>query len=499
MADGDQPSLGARDIEALYELAFELLKLEDTDRMLDVVMRRALSMLRAERGFLVLRRGEDEGLDFRVVRNWSVEELSVGREPISRSIVTEVLRAAQPLLVEDALGDPRFSMHKSVQDLGICSVLAAPLIVEERPVGALYLESRSTARLFEPEDLGLFTRVLDLASRALEACTKRLWLEQRAALLETDLLARHDFAGIVTRDERFLEILETVPQVAALDMPVLVQGPSGSGKELVARALHLNSPRCKGPFLTLNCGAISPSLLESELFGYVRGAFTGAVVDRPGLIAQASGGTVFLDEVGELPKELQVKLLRTLQFGEVQPVGSARPQSVNVRFVAATNRDLEQEAREGRFREDLLYRLNAVTLQLPPLRERPDDILPLFHHFLGRAAEKAGRSVPKLDVELERVIQAYGWPGNVRELENEAGRLLAVTPPGLPLSVERLSKRITQAVVTEQESLQSLEEREKELVTLHLRLAGGNRSQAARSLGISREGLRYKMKRLGLQ
>jgi transcriptional regulator with GAF, ATPase, and Fis domain len=499
VADLAETSLGVRDLEALYELAAELLQLEDYDQMLDVLVRRSLDLLRAERGFLVLKRGETGELDFRVVRNWNAEELSEGREPVSRSIVAEALRLGKPLLVEDALGDPRFSSHESVQDLGLRTVLAAPLIAEGRPVGALYLESRSAERLFEPQDLELFTRVLVLASRALAACAKRLGLEQRASLLEKDLLARYDFAGIVTRDAAFLKLLQTVAQVAGSDLPVLVQGPSGSGKELVSRALHLNSPRARGPFLTLNCGAISPQLLESELFGHVKGAFTGAVADRVGMIPQAGGGTLFLDEVGELPRELQVKLLRTLQFGEVQPVGSARPQSVNVRFVAATNRDLEQEVREGRFREDLLYRLNAITLHLPPLKERPDDILPLFQHFLGQAARRAGREAPKAGAELERALQAYGWPGNVRELENEAGRLLALTPPGLPLSVERLSRRITQAVLAEQESLLSLEEREREVIALHLRLAGGNRSQAARSLGISREGLRTKMKRLGLK
>jgi Nif-specific regulatory protein len=206
---------------------------------------------------------------------------------------------------------------------------------------------------------------------------------------------------------------------------------------------------------------------------------------------------VFLDEVGEIPLELQPKLLRTLQFGEVQPVGSTRIQKVDVRFLAATNRVLEDEVREGRFREDLLYRLNAITLDLPPLKQRPGDILPLFYHFLEDAAKRDGRPVPEVTPKLERALQEHDWPGNVRELENEARRLLAITPEGSPLTTDALSGRITRAA-RERDSPGSLAEQEKELIELHLRRTGGNRTQAAKSLGISREGLRKKMKRFGL-
>ncbi|MEL7059320.1 MAG: sigma-54 dependent transcriptional regulator [Acidobacteriota bacterium] len=339
---------------------------------------------------------------------------------------------------------------------------------------------------------------MELSSRALEQCLKRLVLEQRNSLLEADFLARHRFPGIVTRDPGFLKILETVAQVATSDLPVLVQGPSGTGKELVVRALHLNSPRAKQKFVTVNCGAISPALLESELFGHLRGSFTGATRDKAGVIAAADGGSIFLDEVGELPLELQVKLLRTLQFGEVQKVGATRPTQVDVRFLAATNRNLEEEVANGNFREDLLYRLNVVTLELPPLAERPDDILPLFFHFLRQTCEKLGRAVPQLSPRLERVLENYAWPGNVRELENEAKRLIAVTAEGMPLTVDRLSPRLTRASAKAPTAPQSLAEQEKELIELHLRLAGGNRTKTAQSLGISREGLRKKMKRLGL-
>ena len=363
------------------------------------------------------------------------------------------------------------------------------------PAGVLYLETSALDRLFGPTQFELFLHTLELSSRALESCMERIVLEQRNTLLERNFLASHKFPGIVTRDPGFLKILETVAQVATSDLPVLVQGPSGTGKELVIRALHLNSHRSKAPCLTINCGAISPHLLESELFGHLRGAFTGATRDKTGVIAAADGGSAFLDEVGELPLELQVKLLRTLQFGEVQPVGATRPKTVDVRFLAATNRDLEEEVANGKFREDLLYRLNVITIDLPPLCDRPGDILPLFYHFLLRSAEKAGRPAPQVSPRLERLLQDYAWPGNVRELENEAKRLVAVTPEGQPVTVDRLSPRVTRSNGTSSSPL-SLAEHERELIELHLRLSGGNRTRAAQSLGISREGLRKKMKRL---
>lgn len=486
----------SRQLAKLHDLARELLHLEDYDRMLDAVVHHSLSILRGERGFLVLRRGE--GLDYKVLRGWRRDELEGLGDEISRSIVQKVLDSEQPVLVEDALSDKRFAKTDSILRMGIRSVLAAPLVVDEAPVGVLYLESRTLDRLFGREEFELFQHILEMSSRALRNCMHRIVLEQRNSLLETDLLARHKFPGIVTQDPGFIKILETVAQVSTSDLPVLVQGPSGTGKELIVRALHLNSQRSSQPFVTVNCGAISPALLESELFGHLKGSFTGATTNKVGVIASADGGSVFLDEVGELPQELQVKLLRTLQFGEVQQVGANRPTTVDVRFLAATNRNLEEEVENGNFREDLLYRLNVVTLDLPPLSERPDDILPLFYHFLKLTCEQLERPVPQVSPRLERVLQDYAWPGNIRELENEAKRLIAVSTEGTPLTVDRLSPRITRATRKEKSAPMSLEEQEKELIELHLKLAGGNRTRTAESLGISREGLRKKMKRLGL-
>ncbi len=488
-------ALGTEALQGLHGLARELLQLDDYDRMVDAMVEHSLESLRGERGFLVLQRGDE--LDFKVVRNWSRKELEGRGDLVSRSIVRRVLADGEPVLIEDALSDERFAQTESILRMRIRSVLAAPLEVDGVPSGVLYLESRTLDRLFGAAEFELFKHILELSARALESCMKRIVLEQRNRLLEANFLERHQFPGIVTRDSEFLKILETVAQVAKSDLPVLVQGPSGTGKERVVRALHLNSPRTKEPYVTVNCGAISPNLLESELFGHRRGSFTGATRDKEGVITSADRGSVFLDEVGELPPELQVKLLRTLQFGEVQPVGSSRPKTVDVRFLAATNRNLEEDVANGKFREDLLYRLNVVTLDLPPLCDRPDDILPLFYHFLKLASEQAG-GVPQVSPRLERVLQEYGWPGNIRELENEAKRLVAVTPQGEPLTVDRLSPRLTRAKKSASPTPASLAEHEKELIELHLRLSKGNRTRAAQSLGISREGLRKKMKRLGL-
>ncbi len=254
-------------------------------------------------------------------------------------------------------------------------------------------------------------------------------LRRRNRSLESDLFAQHDFAGIVTRDLRMIELLRVVAQVAAADAPVLVLGETGTGKELIARALHVNSPRRGRPFVTVHCSALPGTLLESELFGHVAGAFTDAKRDRPGRLASAHGGTLFLDEIGEIPLEAQAKLLRFLQFGEIQRLGSDRAEKVDARIVAATHRDLRQLVREGRFREDLYFRLKVLDLTLPPLRERRGDVQLLVDHFLRKHWRRPGER-PRWTARAERALLAHAWPGNVRELSHAVERacLLARGP-----------------------------------------------------------------------
>jgi len=304
-------------------------------------------------------------------------------------------------------------------------------------------------------------------------------------------------------------ILALVPRLAATPSTVLITGESGTGKELLARAIHAHSPRAQGPFLTVNCGALPEGLLESELFGHVRGAFTGAVRDHPGLIARAHGGTLFLDEVGELTPPVQVKLLRVLQDRRVRQVGGTGEIPVDVRFVAATNRDLAAEVEAGRFREDLYYRLNVIHLHLPALRERPEDIPELARHIVERTCRRLGLPRKRLTADALQLLQAYHWPGNVRELENVLERAVVLEPSELITSGslrDRLPAaaggRAAPPVALPEEGIdleEYLDGVRRSLMEQALERTGGNRRAAARLLRMSYRAFRYHAGKLGLR
>jgi DNA-binding NtrC family response regulator len=326
----------------------------------------------------------------------------------------------------------------------------------------------------------------------------------------TALIYKSDI-DLVGRSSAFVEVMKLVGRVAVTNLPVLITGESGTGKEVVARAIHLRSPRATEAFVAVNCGAIPSELIESELFGHVRGSFTGATVDRRGLWEEADGGTVFLDEITETTKAFQVKLLRALQEGELRRVGSNRLVRVDVRAIAATNRDAEQEQREGRFRQDLLYRLNAVTIHLPPLRERREDILPLAQHFAARVV-RPGTQPVSFSREALQLLEQYSWPGNIRELENAVVRAAAlcdriVRPEDLP---ERIRSRMEAPVLQKAQETHALSDgqADEELLPLSvverrhvervLARTGGNKQAAARVLGIDRTTLQRMVKRHNL-
>ncbi len=324
-----------------------------------------------------------------------------------------------------------------------------------------------------------------------------LGLQDENRRLRDELEHQLDFGHMVGSSDAMQEVFDVVRRVAPTDASVLVTGESGTGKELIARAIHQGSPRSKGPFVAINCAAIPAELLESELFGHVKGSFTGAVRDREGKFELADGGTIFLDEVGELPLELQPKLLRVLQEMEVEPVGG-RPRPVNVRVVAATNRDVESALGEGSLREDLYYRLAVIPIELPPLRERKEDIALLVRHFLARFG--GGRSVEISDAALQAMAD-YSWPGNVRELQNAVERMVVLMRgeqldlPDLPMKIRSLKAAAAGRVLNLPDEGYPLEELEKEAVVQALERNQWNQTRAAAYLSIPRHTLLYRMEK----
>jgi len=345
-------------------------------------------------------------------------------------------------------------------------------------------------------------------ARALER--RRLVAEQKAAPTAAATTKIEDFVG---KSAVMLDVYKLVARVAASSATVLVTGESGSGKELVARAIHTHSPRASEPFVPVNCTALSESLLESELFGHTRGAFTGAVAAKRGLFEMAHEGTLFLDEIGDMGPKMQAQLLRTLQDGEVRPVGGAESIKVDVRLVCATNRDLEAEVKAGKFREDLYFRINVVTIKLPPLRERPGDIPILVAHFLAKLSRREGRAPATMSSEALQVLTSYNWPGNVRELENAIARAVAVAkdgvilPSDLPPEIdERRRPRAEGATPNPRqtggsiiEDRPTLGELERRYIDLVLAECGGNKKKAAERLGIDRRTLYRALERAGVE
>jgi two-component system, NtrC family, response regulator HydG len=351
--------------------------------------------------------------------------------------------------------------------------------------------------LAKPVDLSeLRTRL----ARAIEAGR----LRRANTELQRQIDKRFGFEGIIGSSPAMQRVFDVLGQVSATNATVLILGESGTGKELVARAIHQNSPRAKGHFVAVNCAALSEGLIESELFGHVKGAFTGAVAHKEGRIVYADGGTMFLDEVGDMPLATQAKLLRVLETREVQPVGGNTVQKVDIRLVAATHRDLERMVAEGSFREDLLYRLQVVTLELPPLRKRKTDIPILIEHFVGELAAEHGRAVRGVTPEARAALVRYDWPGNVRELRN-AIESMVLLARGDVLGVEDLPEAVRGGGEagpagrgSHELAGRSLAEVERDLIAANLELMAGNREKTARVLGIGERTLYRKIKEYGL-
>ncbi len=481
----------------LYGIARNLLQQRDYGELLDNILDMTIQALGADRGCIVAcEKGE-----FRTTaaRNFRNETLGERESEISTTIAGLAVEEGRVLAISNAQESAILRGKESVRRLHLRSVLCAPLIVSNDAFAVVYLENREISDQFTENHERLLSEICLLAAPRLHTAVAIESARHRARELE---LSRGESDGIITADPGMSIALETVAKVAPTEMSVLIQGETGTGKELVARAIYRRSARASGPFVIVNCAAIPATLIESELFGSVRGAFSGADRNRIGLIGSANRGTLFLDEIGEMPFELQSRLLRILQSGDFNRVGSAQSEHADVRAIAATNRDLEREVEEGRFREDLYYRLSPVTVKIPPLRERKADMVLLSDHFLRAYAGRRALEAPHLSNEAKQLLFSYPFPGNVRELEGEMSRLVAMCPAGEEIPASALNDRIVRRKTAAQKNAgiepMCLAEMEKRLIVAVLQRTDGNRTHTAEILGISREGLRAKMLKFGL-
>ena len=418
---------------------------------------------------------------------------------VSRTIVKRVLRDRAGMVVSDVSSDKELRVVPTLADLRVRSLLCVPLLVSTKALGAIYLDSRSPSEKFDENHLQVMTAVAGIASLALDNVQHWERLRQENQDLRAEINLDHNMVG---NSPRIREVFDFIRRVAPTDSTVLIHGESGTGKELVARAMHRNSSRAEGPFVAINCAAIAESLLESELFGHERGAFTGAVAQKKGKVEVAQGGTLFLDEISELAPGLQAKLLRVLQEREFERLGGTRPIALDIRLVAATNRNLLEAIQAGTFRKDLYYRLNVVAVNMPALRERREDIGLLAEHFIAKASRKNRTRTKPLSAEAHACLMNYDWPGNVRELENAIERAVVlgsadtIVPDDLP---ESLLEASSPAATPHTRYHGALKDTKKQLVIQALQQGNGNYIEAAKILGMHPNSLLRLIRNLGLK
>jgi len=419
----------------------------------------------------------------------------------SRTIVAQVLAEGVAVLCNDLPAAGAFASAESVIVRHIRSVLAVPLEVFDRVIGVIYLDASNPEARFDEDHLQLLTAMGSIAAPALDSARRMEWLEEENRRLQSEMNVEHNMVG---ESPRMREVYQFISRVASKDSTVLVFGESGTGKELVARAIHRNSNRASKPYVAINCAALAESLLESELFGHEKGSFTGAIAQKKGKLETAEGGTVFLDEIGELAPMLQAKLLRVLQEREFERVGSTKTIKLDVRLIAATNRDLEEEVKKGRFREDLFYRLNVVSVRMPALRERRDDISLLASYFASKYSKRANRNVLGISPQARAFLVNYDWPGNVRELENAIERAVVlgssdlILPEDLPeVVLERAEPSTGASPVSAFHD--TVREAKKNVILAAVEQAGGNYTEAARLLGLHPNYLHRLIRNLNLK
>lgn len=476
----------------LYEIAQRINSILDEQELLEKVLEIAMSHLSAERGYIVMVDGSDRrGFSVVVSRNFG-DPKNADESAASSSVINNVFETGEPVLTFDALSDERFESSRSIVSQQILSIICVPLRLQDETTGAIYLDSTKSRGKFNNDTMKFLAVFGNLAAVAVENAKRYDRLKNENMRLQNEVSTANLFKGIIGKSKQWKAALDLVRRVVDTDVSVLITGESGTGKELVARAIHGQGKRRDKPFMAINCSAIPEQLLESELFGYKKGAFTGANNDKKGLIEYADGGTLLLDEVGDLPISLQAKLLRVLQDKEIRRLGDVESKKVDVRIISATNKNLHEEIKGGKFREDLYFRLNIVEIHLPPLRDRTEDIPVLTNYFMGKSCETHGRNVKRISSGAMSGLLKHPWYGNVRELQNVIERAVVLSRTE---ELEEEDLKLEQ--YSEEELAQTgltLEEFERKLVEKTLAATGGNRTHTAEKLGVSLRWLQYRLK-----
>jgi Nif-specific regulatory protein len=495
LSESSLDSRAIRERNALLKISTTINSIRDSNELQLRLLELLFEAVPADRGAILLADKDCE--EFVSCHGWNRLNGADDSIKVSQTISKQVLREVVAILSSDIAGN--IGALPSLLEARVCSLLCVPLVAFDKPLGVIYLDISSGATQFDEAHLQLLTAIAGIAAIAFENLNRFELLETENRRLQHEVKLDHQMVG---ESESMQQVYALLSRVALSSSTVLLLGESGTGKELAARAIHLNSPRASKPFVAINCATLTESLLESELFGHEKGAFTGAIKQKRGRLELAEGGTIFLDEVGELSPAIQAKLLRALQTREFERVGGTKSIKVDVRTIAATNRDLKTAIKAGEFREDLYYRLNVVSIPMPPLRERRQDIPLLATYFVAEYSRKCKRRVTGIAPEARRLLCAYDWPGNVRQLENAIERavVLGVTELIVP---EDLPETIFESDAVTDDSAagyhETIREAKRQFVAHTLQQTSGNYTEAAKLLGIHPNNLHRLVKNLKLR
>jgi Nif-specific regulatory protein len=498
----------AVEVQLLSDVARAFAESLDLEATLQSILKSLDTHLKLKRGTVTLYNPETETIEIKVAHGLSERSRSRTTYKVGEGITGRVVETGDAIVVPDISQDPRF-VHKTKarkkSDGKKTAFFCVPIKLEGETVGALSADRQAGRGSSSVASVRLLNVICTMIAQAIKLNkmveSERQRLRDENVRLRGELKTRFDVHNMVGTSNAMQEVYRLIEQVADSNATVLIRGESGTGKDLVAHAIHYNSPRAEKPFVKVNCTAMPETLLESELFGHEKGAFTGAVERKLGRFERAHGGTIFLDEIGDFPPNLQVKLLRVIQFKEFERVGGLDTIKTNVRIIVATHKPLEQQIEDGHFREDLFYRINVFPIFLPPLRERKDDIMLMADHFLEKFAAENGKPITRISTPAIDMLTRYHWPGNIRELENCIERAVLLCCDDVIRS-EHLPPSLQMVDRTEVTAAPSLPEiianKERELIVDALKRSGGQQRKAARELGITERILGYKIKKYGI-